>query len=113
MAWSRPVYRELRELLRRERPAIAHIHNTFPLITPSAYAACRDAGVPVVQTLHNYRLVCSAGTFYRDGKVCEICTSTLAVGGGAAPLLSRLDAGLRAPSPGCSTATGAAGRSPG
>ena len=75
MAWSRPVYRELTELLRRERPAIAHIHNTFPLITPSAYAACRDAGVPVVQTLHNYRLICSAGTFYRDGKVCEICTS--------------------------------------
>jgi len=76
MAWSRPVYREMRELLRRERPAIAHIHNTFPLITPSAYAACRDSGVPVVQTLHNYRLICSAGTFYRDGKVCEICTST-------------------------------------
>ena len=76
MAWSRPVYRELVELLRRERPAVAHIHNTFPLITPSAYAACRDAGVPVVQTLHNYRLVCSAGTFYRDGKVCEICTSS-------------------------------------
>ena len=75
MGWSRPVYRELGELLRRERPALAHIHNTFPLITPSAYAACKDAGVPVVQTLHNYRLVCSAGTFYRDGHVCEVCTS--------------------------------------
>jgi glycosyltransferase involved in cell wall biosynthesis len=75
MAWSRPVYRELGNLLRQERPDIAHFHNTFPLISPSAYAACRDAGVPVVQTLHNYRLICSAGTFYRDGHVCEICTS--------------------------------------
>lgn len=75
MAWSRPVHAELASLLRRERPHIAHFHNTFPLISTSAFAACREAGVPVVQTLHNYRLVCSAGTFYRDGRVCEICTS--------------------------------------
>ena len=62
-------------LIRRERPQLAHFHNTFPLITPSAYAACRANGVPVVQTLHNYRIVCSSATFFRDGHVCETCTA--------------------------------------
>jgi len=73
MSWSRQVYRELSSLLREARPDIAHFHNTFPLISPSAYAACHDAGVPVVQTLHNYRFVCAAATLYRDGFTCEKC----------------------------------------
>lgn len=73
MTWSRRSYAELAELVRRERPAVAHFHNTFPLISVSGYAACRDNGVPVVQTLHNYRIVCAVATFYRDGQVCELC----------------------------------------
>lgn len=73
MSWSRQVYRELRALLNATRPDIAHFHNTFPLISPSAYAACHDSGVPVVQTLHNYRFVCAAATLYRDGFTCEKC----------------------------------------
>jgi glycosyltransferase involved in cell wall biosynthesis len=52
------------------------VHNTFPLVSPSVYAACRDAGVPVVQTLHNYRWLCTAATFYRDDAVCELCGPT-------------------------------------
>jgi len=75
MSWSQSTYEELGEIVRRERPTLAHFHNTFPLITPSAYAACKDHGVPVVQTLHNYRMICCAGTFFREGKVCEICTA--------------------------------------
>jgi len=75
MSWSRRTYDELTRLLRHERPDVAHFHNTFPLITPSAYAACRDNHVPVVQTLHNYRLLCCAGTFFRDGQVCQLCTA--------------------------------------
>lgn len=71
--WSRRVYEEVSELLRKERPHVAHFHNTFPLITASAYAACRDLCVPTVQTLHNYRLLCLGATFYRDGAVCEQC----------------------------------------
>jgi len=73
MSWSRQVYRELRALLEETRPDIAHFHNTFPLISPSAYAACHDSGVPVVQTLHNYRFVCASATLYRNGFVCEKC----------------------------------------
>ena len=75
MPWSERTYAELGDLVRREKPTLAHFHNTFPLITPSAYAACKDNGVPVVQTLHNYRFICCAGTFFREGKVCEICTA--------------------------------------
>jgi glycosyltransferase involved in cell wall biosynthesis len=71
--WSRRWYREFRDLLRKARPDVVHIHNFFPLISPSIYYACRREGVPVVQTLHNYRLLCSSAEFYRDGKVCEEC----------------------------------------
>src|SRR5438105_7661086 len=43
------------------------------MVSPSIFSACLEAGVPVVQTLHNYRLLCPAATFYRDGHVCEEC----------------------------------------
>jgi hypothetical protein len=56
--WSKETYEELSNVIRRTRPDLAHFHNTFPLISPSAYAACQDNAVPVVQTLHNYRFIC-------------------------------------------------------
>ncbi len=71
--WSSRSVRELADLLKRERPLIAHFHNTFPLISPSAYYACGRAGVAVVQTLHNYRLLCPGAKLLRDGAVCEAC----------------------------------------
>ncbi|MCP3391782.1 glycosyltransferase [Bradyrhizobium sp. CCGB12] len=55
------------------RPEIVHFHNLFPLLTPSVYDACWDAGVPVVQTLHNYRLGCINGMLARNGAICEKC----------------------------------------
>jgi glycosyltransferase involved in cell wall biosynthesis len=74
--WSRRTYTELSSLLAKERPEVAFIHNTVPLISPSAYFACAEAGVPVVQTLHNFRFLCPAGTFLRDGKICEECVTS-------------------------------------
>lgn len=71
--WSRESYRDIQQIIHTEKPDIAHFHNTLPLISPSAYYACQDAGVPVVQTLHNYRLMCLPATFYRDKNVCEQC----------------------------------------
>ena len=71
--WSRATMRALCDLLGRERPDVAHFHNTFPLISPSAYRACQAARVPVVQTLHNYRLVCPGGLLQRGGRPCEEC----------------------------------------
>lgn len=73
MCWSRESYREIRSLIAREKPDVAHFHNIWYLISPSAYRACRDAGVPVVQTLHNFRMFCMNGAFSRAGRVCEDC----------------------------------------
>jgi glycosyltransferase involved in cell wall biosynthesis len=71
--WNHSTYRKLRVLIRRERPHVAHFHNTFPLVSPAGYYAAKAEGVPVVQTLHNYRLLCPNALFFRDGRVCEDC----------------------------------------
>jgi len=71
--WSRRWNREFRALLQKSRPDIVHVHNFFPRFSPSIYYACRRENVPVVQTLHNYRLLCAGAELYRDGKVCEEC----------------------------------------
>jgi len=71
--WNRTVYHELRTLIRARRPAVMHCTNTFPLISPAAYYAARAEGVPVVQSLRNYRLLCANALFLRDGRACEDC----------------------------------------
>ncbi len=65
--------RAMRQLLARQRPDIVHVHNLYPLISPSVLDACRLAGVPVVMTVHNYRLTCPSGLHMVRGKVCEEC----------------------------------------
>ena len=71
--WSRKTYTDLRNIIRKERPDIAHFHNIWYLITPSAYFACKDESVPVVQTFHNFRVFCANGCFWRNQKICESC----------------------------------------
>jgi glycosyltransferase involved in cell wall biosynthesis len=71
--WSWVSWRRLLELYREEQFDLVHFHNTFLLISPSAYYACKRVGVPVVQTLHNYRLLCPNAVFFRNGHVCEDC----------------------------------------
>ncbi|MBI5068460.1 MAG: glycosyltransferase [Deltaproteobacteria bacterium] len=71
--WSRRARAELAALAERERPEVAHFHNTLPLVSPAAYAALRRRGVPVVQTLHNYRLICPGALLLRDGAPCRDC----------------------------------------
>jgi glycosyltransferase involved in cell wall biosynthesis len=71
--WNKQIHAELRALMHRETPDIVHVHNTFPVISPAVYYAANEEGIPVVQTLHNYRMLCPAATFFRDGHVCEEC----------------------------------------
>jgi glycosyltransferase involved in cell wall biosynthesis len=71
--WNRDTYRQLRRLIRRERPDLMHCTNTFPLISPAAGYAARAEGIPVVQSLRNYRLLCPNALFLREGRVCEDC----------------------------------------
>jgi glycosyltransferase involved in cell wall biosynthesis len=75
--WNRTAFRELRELFRTHRPQIAHFHNTFPLISPAAYYAARAENVRVVQTVHNFRLLCANALLFRNGEVCEKCLGRL------------------------------------
>ncbi|MCZ7554437.1 MAG: glycosyltransferase, partial [Anaerolineales bacterium] len=73
VVWAEDTRRELRTLLRTVRPDIAHFHNTHYMISPAAYYACQDVGIPVVQTIHNYRLSCANGWFFRNAHACEDC----------------------------------------
>jgi glycosyltransferase involved in cell wall biosynthesis len=71
--WSRTGRSRLRDAVARFRPDVVHFHNTLPQVSPAAYAVCHEAGAAVVQTLHNYRLVCPSGLLYRDDHACEDC----------------------------------------
>ncbi len=72
--FSRSTHKKVIEIVREEEPDIAHIHNVFPLISPSVYYALKKMKIPVVQTVHNYRFLCPNGLFLNDkGKICEKC----------------------------------------
>jgi glycosyltransferase involved in cell wall biosynthesis len=71
--WSRGAARRVRDAIKANGSQVVHVHNTFVAASPSVYAAAGALGVPVVQTLHNYRLVCPAATVYRDGRPCTDC----------------------------------------
>jgi glycosyltransferase involved in cell wall biosynthesis len=75
--WSSRTTHEVSELIRNFCPDVIHVHNTLPLISPSVYWAAARAGVPVVQTLHNFRLMCLGALYLREGKVCEDCAGHL------------------------------------
>lgn len=75
--WSQPTFDALSVKLREFRPDVAHVHNVFPLISPAALWACSSSHIPVVQTLHNFRLSCPQGSFLRNGRVCEDCLGKL------------------------------------
>lgn len=72
-SYSRSTYKEVIKIIEEHKPDICHVHNTLTLITPSVYYACKKMGVPIVQTLHNYRLICANAYLFRNGKVCEEC----------------------------------------
>lgn len=71
--WSEEAYQIVRDRLKEHSYDIVHVHNFFPLISPSVYYAAKTKDVPVVQTLHNYRLLCPNGLLFRKEKVCESC----------------------------------------
>ncbi len=71
--YSFPARQLVADRIRDFQPDIVHVHNFFPTLSPSVYDACRSARVPVVQTLHNYRLMCANALLFREGKVCTKC----------------------------------------
>ena len=71
--FSLRTYKEIRKFIQKENIDLVHVHNTLTLISPSVYYAAFSCGVPVVQTMHNFRLLCPAATFVRNGRICEDC----------------------------------------
>lgn len=79
--WNRSAAREIADKVSAHAAQVVHFHNTFPLMSPAVYSAARNAGAAVVQTLHNYRLICPAATLFREGKPCEKCVGHLPIAG--------------------------------
>lgn len=75
--WSRTSAARLSSAIDTFRPDILHAHNTFPMISPSVYWTASRRGVPVVQTLHNFRLLCPQAMLLREGRICELCVGRL------------------------------------
>jgi glycosyltransferase involved in cell wall biosynthesis len=71
--WSYKTASEIKQICEHFSPDIIHAHNTFPLISPSLYWAASKKHIPVVQTLHNFRLLCPQAMFFREGKTCQQC----------------------------------------
>lgn len=70
---NRKAIKELTELIDREQPEICHVHNIYPLISPAIYVLFRERKIPVIQTLHNYKMLCTNSLLFREGEVCELC----------------------------------------
>jgi len=71
--YSKKSKKDFKQFLLEVMPDIVHVHNFFPALTPSIYDACMELSIPVIQTIHNYRISCAAATFLRQGQVCEKC----------------------------------------
>lgn len=71
--WSRRAISRVRNLVRENKPDVVHVHNLFPNLSPAVITSVAAEGVPVVMTLHNYRLLCLPATLFRDGRPCELC----------------------------------------
>ncbi len=75
--WSSESYRRIDGKLQSGNFDVMHVQNLFPLWSPSIYYAASRNNVPVVQTLHNYRLMCVNSLFFRDQRICEDCLGRL------------------------------------
>lgn len=71
--WNRSISKDLRHVIRETAPDVAHVHNVFSVLSPAVYHVLRQAGIPVVQTLHNFRLACPSARLLRNGRACVLC----------------------------------------
>jgi glycosyltransferase involved in cell wall biosynthesis len=74
--WSQPGYKHITLAIKQFEPNVIHVHNFFPLLTPSVYDAAIKMEIPLVQTLHNYRTICPGALLMRNGKICEKCITS-------------------------------------
>lgn len=72
--YSLKTYREVKKIIKEQKIDVVHVHNTLMMVSPSVFYAAFHCHVPVVQTLHNFRMLCPAGSFFRGDSVCEECS---------------------------------------
>lgn len=75
VVWNPRAPRQLEQVIGRFGPDVVHVHNLFPLLSPSVLGSCERCRVPCVVTFHNYRPVCASGLLFRDGAVCRECVT--------------------------------------
>lgn len=75
-SWNTAAHDKIAAVIESLRPDVLDVDNFFPLASPSIYYAASHRGIPIVQTLHNYRLICPGSTLFRNGAVCEDCVGT-------------------------------------
>ena len=73
--WNFQTARELGKIVAEFKPKVAHFHNIYPLISPTAYYVCKKGGAKIIQTIHNYKFVCPKNSLFRGGKICELCVT--------------------------------------
>ena len=81
VVWSGRARHDVAAVVARFEPDVAHVHNTFPLLSASVFGPLRQAHVPVVATVHNYRLLCASGVLFREGRQCHECLGTAGLRG--------------------------------
>lgn len=71
--WNFQTAKEVNRLIDKHKPDVAHIHNIYPLISPTIYYVCKKRGIRIVQTIHNYKFMCPKNSLFRNNKICELC----------------------------------------
>lgn len=71
--WNRETNLNIDRIIKSFDPDIAHFHNIYPLISPTAYRVCKRHSIPIIQTIHNYKFMCPKNSLYRDGSLCDLC----------------------------------------
>lgn len=74
--WNPVSVKKFSDFLSIEKPDVVHVHNLYPLINPQIIHTCKKKNIPVVMTVHNYRLICPNGLCLRHGKICHLCFET-------------------------------------
>lgn len=73
--WNFQTEKELEKIIQTYKPDVAHFHNIYPLISPTAFHVCKKNKVKIIQTIHNYKFVCPKNSLFREGKICELCVT--------------------------------------
>lgn len=73
IVYSKDVYLSMRKLLRKHRPDVVHLHNIYARLTTAVIDAASEMGLPIVMTLHDYKLICPTYFMLSGNEICERC----------------------------------------